>query len=133
MGATGETRGAGWYREQLAKEAGVTADVENDGDRGPRGRTARERLIDAAHALPGEWVAAACWMLSRLPTLRTEVEARTLANAETVDRHAKSKPVTGWKETTSAEETALASTWRAVIDVCRLIDPRRDVRRGGAR
>lgn len=109
----------------------VMADVENDGDRGPRALTARERLIADARTLPDEWISVASWMLSRLPTLRADVQRLTLAESEPVDRYATSK-ATSTLIPTPVEHVALASTWRAVLDVSRLIEPRRDMRRGGA-
>jgi hypothetical protein len=134
VGESADVRHAAQVAVASIKQAvPVTADVENDGDRGPRRRTGREGLIDAAHTLPDEWVAAACWMLSRLPTLRNEVKALTLANAETVDRHAARHDDCDRRGETTAEHMAAASTWRAVLDVSRLLMPHVDVRRGGAR
>lgn len=109
----------------------VMADVENDGDRGPRALTARERLIADARTLPDEWISVASWMLSRLATLRADVQRLTLAESEPVDRYATNK-ATSTLIPTPVEHVALASTWRAVLDVSRLIEPRRDMRRGGA-
>ena len=104
----------------------VVADVENDGDRGPRVAsplTDARRCDKAIGRLTAGERAIAAWILEALPTLEARCRAITLEGVEPAYQADGRTPTPNTFTATPREHVALAGLLSTVRDVQRVIDP----------